>query len=702
MLQKNRITALYERLSKDDDLQGESNSIQNQRIFLENYAKKYGFQNIQHFVDDGYTGKNFKRPGFTQMLKEVESGTVGTVIVKDMSRFGRNYLEVGFYTEILFPQKGVRFIAINNSIDSDHPTDNDFTPFLNIMNEWYVKDTSNKIRAIFESKMSEGKRCSGSIPYGYNRVPGDKQTLVVDPVASKVVKRIFELAAQRKGTTEIAKILTEDNVLIPSAYTLRYHPEQCNRRAQPGCCTWRNTTVGQILNRQEYLGHTVLRKTVSTSFKMDKRRKATEDEMLIFYNTHEPIISQELWDTVHRVRKRHPHLPYGTHRNASRYSGLVYCAGCGKRIRTTVHTCKNGEQRCNFYCVNHRSNQNDGNTYYISEKSLDTIMLHGIQRIARRIISDEKAFAQELQAQWARENGERAKRSKEELTKVKIRLDELDQLLTGLYENYVAGKLPERQYISMMNRYDDEQKELENRLQELQTNGKETMSLPLRIDKFIKLIKKYKEPTELTYDMIQDLVDRIVVHAAEGSGDNRKVSIEIYYRFIGQFDLAYTEEELLEIEQQRVQKEAENVARKKESQKLRSLKHQEKRKAEWWAENEGHKYPKRLCLQCQKEFWPNSNNHLYCSGECKKAHEADVRKAKKLENTEDRRLRERICAYCGLSYQPKTGTQKFCSRECLAEHKREMARNYYHNVIKKARASKPAEESISGELLVPS
>lgn len=225
-------TALYERLSKDDEQQGESNSILNQKQYLEEYAHKNGFVNIQHFTDDGYTGRNFNRPGFQEMLAEIENGKIGTVIVKDMSRFGRNYLQVGFYTEIMFPQKQVRFIAINNSVDSDKPQDNDFTPFLNIMNEWYAKDTSNKIKSIFLSRMNDGKRCSGSIPYGYNRLPGDKQTLVVDPVASKVVKHIFALAADGYNPPTIAKKLTEEEVLIPSAYTLQYHPEQCNREAK--------------------------------------------------------------------------------------------------------------------------------------------------------------------------------------------------------------------------------------------------------------------------------------------------------------------------------------------------------------------------------------------------------------------------------------------------------------------------------------
>ena len=272
-----KITALYERLSRDDDLAGESNSITNQKKYLEDYAQKNGFKNIRHFTDDGFSGVNFNRPGFQSLIKEVEAGNVETLIVKDMSRLGRNYLQVGFYTEILFPQKNVRFLAINNSIDSNNASDNDFAPFLNIMNEWYAKDTSNKIKTVFDARMKDGKRCSGSIPYGYNRLPNDKQTLVVDPVASEVVKRIFLLANEGKSPRTIAELLTEEKVLIPAAYAKKYHPEQYNGTKFSNPYLWGTSSVRTILGRQEYLGHTVLRKSVSTNFKLHKRKETDED-----------------------------------------------------------------------------------------------------------------------------------------------------------------------------------------------------------------------------------------------------------------------------------------------------------------------------------------------------------------------------------------------------------------------------------------
>ena len=278
MSRTSRITALYERLSRDDDLTGESNSITNQKKYLEDYARRNGFENIRHFTDDGFSGVNFNRPGFQSLIKEVEAGNVETLIVKDMSRLGRNYLQVGFYTEVLFPQKNVRFLAINNSIDSNNASDNDFAPFLNIMNEWYAKDTSNKIKAIFDARMKDGKRCSGSIPYGYNRLPSDKQTLVVDPVASEVVKRIFTLANNGKSPRAIAELLTEEKVLIPAAYAKEYHPEQYNGIKFADPYIWGISAIRTILSRQEYLGHTVLRKSVSTNFKLHKRKTTDEDE----------------------------------------------------------------------------------------------------------------------------------------------------------------------------------------------------------------------------------------------------------------------------------------------------------------------------------------------------------------------------------------------------------------------------------------
>ena len=290
-----------------------------------------GFTNLRHFCDDGYTGTNFNRPGFQAMLDEVEAGHVSTVIVKDLSRFGRNYLQVGYYTEMQFPKRNVRFIAINNNVDSANPTDNDFTPFLNIMNEWYAKDTSRKIKSVFKSRMKDGKRCSGSIPYGFYRKEGDKQTLYVDEGAAKVVRRIFELAASGRNGAMIARILTNDKILIPSTYAEQHHPSNARHHTYQNPYLWSNVAVRYILDRQEYLGHTVLGKSICENFKTKQRRKALPHELIIIPNTHEAIITQTLWDKAQRQRKRAPKVnPNGTY--SHRLSGLVFCADCGARM----------------------------------------------------------------------------------------------------------------------------------------------------------------------------------------------------------------------------------------------------------------------------------------------------------------------------------------------------------------------------------
>ena len=357
-----KITALYERLSRDDEQAGESNSIQNQKKYLEEYAHQHGLRNIRHFYDDGYSGTNFNRPGFAALLEEVEAGRVETLVVKDLSRFGRNYLQVGYYTEILFPKKGVRFIAINNNVDSATPQDNDFTPFLNIMNEWYAKDTSNKIKAIFKSRMKDGMRCSGSIPYGYKRKPDDKQTLIVDEPAAEVVRKIFRLVCQGNSTTAIAEMLTADKVLIPSAYAALNQPKNCRHKNVADPYRWSATTVGYILDRQEYLGHTVLGKSICENFKTKQRRAATPDELMIFPDTHEAIIDQDTWDIARKIRsKKKPRVANGTY--SHRLSGLVYCADCGSRMGyispEANHSKTHYDSDSAFQCGNYRSKSGD-------------------------------------------------------------------------------------------------------------------------------------------------------------------------------------------------------------------------------------------------------------------------------------------------------------------------------------------------------
>lgn len=671
----NRITALYERLSKDDELQGESNSIINQKKYLEDYARRNGFTNIKHFTDDGFTGRNFNRPGFQQLLSEVEKGTIGTVIVKDMSRFGRNYLQVGFYTEMLFPQKEVRFIAVNNSVDSDNPTDNDFTPFLNIMNEFYAKDTSNKIKAIFLAKMNDGKRCSGSIPYGYNRLPGDKQTLVVDPVASLTVKRIFNMAADGMGPTEIARVLTGEKVLVPSAYTQRYHPEQTNHKTDIDNCNWSSTTVSTILSRQEYIGHTVLRKSICTNFKTDTRRPAREDELLVFPDTHEPIIDMETWNAVQTSKKRKPRkYAQGAFNSQNLFDGMFFCADCGSRMAFEHHLLKDGSPVFSYRCGKYAQDAHSCGHHYISEKNLTAIVLHSIQRLARYVRINETEFAEELRSQWERQNEEKPKQERNELLAAERRYDDLTNLISSLYENYVTGAIPERQYKALMTRYDNEQAELEQKMETLRSAQRERKTESIKVDRFIALIKQYMEPTELTGDMVHDLIDRIEIHSPEGEGRDKTVTIDIYYNFIGPYIPAYTQEELDEIQAKAERSaEQERVERRRES----SRRYREQLKAAHDIETEGHKFRKKICVRCGAEYWPTSTRQMYCCRQCsqqalleKKHGEAEVKTIQPLAS--------RQCVVCGTEYTPTHPRQTICSLDCKRQVNRDRANRYYH------------------------
>ena len=407
-----RITALYERLSRDDEQAGESNSIQNQKKYLEEYARQHGLRNIRHFYDDGYSGTNFNRPGFAALLEEIEAGRVETLVVKDLSRFGRNYLQVGYYTEILFPKKGVRFIAINNNVDSATPQDNDFTPFLNIMNEWYAKDTSNKIKAIFKSRMKDGMRCSGSIPYGYKRRPDDKQILIVDKPAAEVVRKIFRLACQGNSITAIAEMLTAEQILIPSAYAAIHQPENCRHQDVADPYRWSANTIGYILDRQEYLGHTVLGKSVCENFKTKQRRAATPDELMIFPDTHEAIIDQDTWDIARKIRMRKkPRVANGTY--SHRLSGLVYCADCGARMGfispESKHSDKLYDSDSAFQCGNYRSTTTECVSHYVKTSVLEA---READPEYIRQMNEKERIKQEKLLEAERKRAERASKKK--------------------------------------------------------------------------------------------------------------------------------------------------------------------------------------------------------------------------------------------------------------------------------------------------
>ena len=577
-----KITALYERLSRDDEQAGESNSILNQKKYLEEYARQKGMRNIRHFCDDGYSGINFNRPGFAALLEEIEAGRVETLLVKDLSRLGRNYLQVGYYTEILFPKKGVRFIAVNNNVDSANPTDNDFTPFLNIMNEYYAKDTSNKIKAVFKSRMKDGLRCSGSIPYGYKRTNGDKQTLVVDEAAAEIVRKIFRLASQGVGVTAIAEMLTEEKVLIPSAYAAKYSPENCRHKAPIDPCRWSATTVGYILDRQEYLGHTVLGKSICENFKTKQRRAAAPDELMIFPDIHEAIIDTDTWNMARKLRvQKKPRAANGTY--SHRLSGLVYCADCGSRMGfvspDAKHSGKHYDSDSAFQCGNYRNQNSECVSHFIKTSALEAAILQAIKAVSKYVIENEAEFVSQLKAVWNESKSRSAANGQQELDEAKTRMVELDAKIQQLYDSAISGLLPERQAQRMIQQYDEEQLVLEKRIEELQGQIQQEEEVgQIDTSRFIALVNRYRDCEELTDTMLYAFIDRVEVHQATGGRTiYRQQNIDIHFNFIGNYYPpveAISEEEriaAIEAEQQRKKQEKGKRSTERRKQKLDAL-----------------------------------------------------------------------------------------------------------------------------------
>lgn len=532
-----KITALYERLSRDDELQGESNSITNQKKLLEDYARKNSFTHIRHFTDDGISGTTFDRKGFKEMIAEVEAGNVATVIVKDMSRFGRDYLKVGFYTEITFPNHNVRFIAINNNIDSENRADGDFTPFLNIMNEWYARDASRKIQAVFKSRMQNGLRVSPSVPYGYLRNPEDKQKLMIDEEPAKVVRRIFNLVIDGYGVRQIANILTNDKILIPSAYAKKYCPENNHSNGFTNPYLWSPTVIGYILEKQEYMGHTVLGKTICENYKTKKRRKAKPDELMIFKNTHPAIVDEETWHLAHKLRKtvRRPSYP---NRKAHPLTGLVYCADCGNKLthrqpspnKKVVYDSDDA-----YLCSNYRQLTKDCSMHFIKTSVLWDLVKTAIQNVSRYVLENEKDFVKRVSEASNILKDKTVKEYKSRINSLNRRNEELNGLVKKLYEGNATGKIPDKHFERLLSEYDTEQTEIEETLSNLNSQIAEFTDESGKADNFVKIVKRYMDFTEITTPMLNEFIEKIIVHEADLSEgrQNRKQSVDIYFNFVG-------------------------------------------------------------------------------------------------------------------------------------------------------------------------
>ena len=534
--QPEKDTAIYTRLSRDDELQGDSNSIIHQKELISKYAADHGFRNIRFFVDDGYSGTNFQRPGFQEMLSEIEAGKIGTVIVKDMSRLGRDYLKVGFYTEIFFPQKGVRFIAVNNGIDSENQQETDFTPFLNIMNEWFARDTSKKVRAIKRAQGMAGKHTAVHPLYGYKKDPDDPEKWVIDDEAAEIVRRIFRMTINGKGPYEIATILERERILCPSAYLAERGAG--NRRnsdfADP--CRWWGTTVSYILNRMEYMGHTVNFKTEKTSFR-DKRRHLTpKDSWVIFENTQAPIIDEETFQTAQKLRKtgRRP-TSLG---EANPLTGLLYCADCGARLYNERGDNGKGHFRDSYACSSYRKRTSDCTMHFIRTEVVRDLILSALRSISEYAKANREAFERLVMDTTSDRQTQQMKESRKALTDGQRRYDELDVLIQRTYEDHVAGKLTDKRFLKLSQQYEAEQEQLESELKRLAAEMETMQEQTGRVDKFMALVDRYTSFDELTTPMLNEFVEKVVVHERVSVGRyKRKQRVDVYFNFIGLVEL---------------------------------------------------------------------------------------------------------------------------------------------------------------------
>ena len=527
-----KITALYCRLSRDDELNGESNSIINQKNILQKYANDNGFINTKFYVDDGVSGTTFDRPGFQSMIDDVKAGIVGTVIVKDMSRFGRNYLQVGFYTEMMFPDADVRFIAINNNVDSENSQDSDFTPFLNIINEWYAKDTSKKIKAVFKAKGESGKPLANKPPYGYKKDPNDKNHWIVDEPAAKVVRDIFDMCMSGFGPTEIANKMSERNILVPSAY---FEKEKGVSTASiiSEKTKWHNTTVAKILSKMEYLGHTVNFKTHRKSFKIKKKIENDPSEWKIFENTHEAIIDKETWKIVQRIRdnrRRVKHIP-----DNGMLSGVLYCGECGSKMyQVRCHNWDHSQEY--FNCSTYQKDRSMCSSHQIRNVVIEKLLLEDLQRITSFARENEDLFIQIVNNTSAKTIEKELRNSRKECEKATARVKQLDLIIRKLYEDKVLGNISDDRFQNMSADYEKEQSQLKTRIASLTSFMEEEKNKILNTRHFLDLVHKYTDISELNAQIVREFVEKILVYRTVTPEGKKIKQIEIIYNCIGAFN----------------------------------------------------------------------------------------------------------------------------------------------------------------------
>ena len=528
-MDQQRITALYCRLSNEDDLEGESNSISNQRAILLKYAQDHGFRNTQFFVDDGYTGTNFNRPAMQELLSLVEAGQVGTIIVKDLSRFGRDYLQVGQYLEMEFPMQNVRFIAINDGVDSAKG-DDDFTPVRSLFNDFYAKDTSRKVRAVLQAKGKSGQHLNRPM-YGYREAPEAKGKWIIDEEYAPVVKRMFDLAMDGKGTTYIGNLLEAERVCNPTAaFELRH-----GRTPKKDPYRWSNNSVRKILRSREYTGCTVNFKTYSKSYKLKKRLKNDPENTLLIPDTQEAIVSVAHWERVQELldKKRRP--PKDPSKQGL-FSGLVYCPDCGSRLYYYANH-RGKINRDSYHCGKYSIGRGECTAHYVRETVLRDIVLEQIKDIISYVTVDAIGFADEWMHSQHIQREKELRKVEKRLTQARKRYDEIDNLLMRTYEDYAKCILSLERYQKMSAKLEQEQAALNEEIAALDKKVRRHEEISDDFDRFIELVGKYADISELTPTIVNEFIKKILVHEADNSTGKRTQQIEIIFNFIGDLDI---------------------------------------------------------------------------------------------------------------------------------------------------------------------
>lgn len=534
MLQTDKITALYCRLSQEDMQAGESESIQNQKLILQRYADEHHFFNTRFFVDDGFSGVSFERQGLQAMLREVEAGKVATVITKDLSRLGRNYLKTGELIEIVFPEYEVRYIAINDGVDTARE-DNEFTPLRNWFNEFYARDTSKKIRAVKQAKAQKGERVNGEVPYGYIADPNDRNHLLPDPETANVVKQIFAMYVRGDRMCEIQNWLREHEILTVSELRYRRIGSCRHPRPHPTCIyNWPDKTLYDILTRKEYLGHTITGKSYKVSYKSKKTKKNPEEKQYFFPNTHEALIDEETFDLAQkRIATRHRPTKVET---IDIFSGLLFCGECGYKmyLQQGAGTL---ERKHAYTCGKYRNRIRTGEvctTHYIRKSVLQELVLADLQRVLSYVRNNEQDFIETANEYNAKATQKALTQQRKELEKAQARMGELNLLFRKLYEDNALGKLSDEQFAFLTSGYDDEKKMLTHKIAELSTVIDTATERSTDVKRFVALVRKYTEINELTYENVHELIDRILIHELDKETNTRK--IEILYSFVGRVE----------------------------------------------------------------------------------------------------------------------------------------------------------------------